>query len=529
MNGLTKGITRFNDKQMSDAPYDKTVTARVLSVEIEGYNILLNDVEYTNVPTLGGTCSINETVQVTIPQNNYSNMFIIKTPTSSGESLVTSVNGRNGDVVLSKSDVGLSNVDNTSDANKNVLSATKLTNARAISLGGDVSGSVSFNGSSDVSIVSTVADNSHNHIVSNISDLTATANELNVLDGITATTTELNYTDGVTSNIQTQFGNKADLSSPTFTGTPSAPTAINGTSTTQLATTAFVNAEIASDATPISHVGSTGSSHGVATTSVNGFMSTSQVTKLNGIETGAEVNNISDTNATDLTDGGDSSLHYHSSDRNRANHSGTQLASTISNFASAVLATVLTGLSTATNSAILATDTILVALGKLQSQINNLFAVKYTTQTLTDAQKLQARTNIGAGTSAVTKTSELINDNFTVIDGNYVHTDNNFTDTYMTKLDNVGEASVYQYSGTVIHNQIISLTVPAIVSNKASNLSVLVLRNTYYEQAFYGIDYVYKILDSTHIQITFYIAGTYIANYGFFGIGTWTPLEWEGE
>lgn len=39
--------------------------------------------------------------------------------------------------------------------------------------------------------------------------LTATANELNVLDGITATVTELNYVDGVTSNIQTQLDGKA--------------------------------------------------------------------------------------------------------------------------------------------------------------------------------------------------------------------------------------------------------------------------------------------------------------------------------
>lgn len=39
--------------------------------------------------------------------------------------------------------------------------------------------------------------------------LTATATELNVLDGITATTTELNYVDGVTSNIQTQLNGKS--------------------------------------------------------------------------------------------------------------------------------------------------------------------------------------------------------------------------------------------------------------------------------------------------------------------------------
>lgn len=39
--------------------------------------------------------------------------------------------------------------------------------------------------------------------------ITATATELNKLDGVTATATEINYVDGVTSNIQTQLDNKA--------------------------------------------------------------------------------------------------------------------------------------------------------------------------------------------------------------------------------------------------------------------------------------------------------------------------------
>ena len=42
------------------------------------------------------------------------------------------------------------------------------------------------------------------------------------------------------------------------------------------------------------------------------------------------------TQHTDLTDSGDSSLHYHSTDRARANHTGTQPASTISNFQATV-------------------------------------------------------------------------------------------------------------------------------------------------------------------------------------------------
>lgn len=47
--------------------------------------------------------------------------------------------------------------------------------------------------------------------------ITATAAELNVLDGITATTAELNYTDGVTSNIQTQLNAKQNALPTTTT------------------------------------------------------------------------------------------------------------------------------------------------------------------------------------------------------------------------------------------------------------------------------------------------------------------------
>lgn len=45
-------------------------------------------------------------------------------------------------------------------------------------------------------------------------------------------------------NIATAVATKADTNSPTFIGTPSAPTASSGTNTTQLATTAFVQAAL---------------------------------------------------------------------------------------------------------------------------------------------------------------------------------------------------------------------------------------------------------------------------------------------
>lgn len=90
--------------------------------------------------------------------------------------------------------------------------------------------------------------------------------------------------------------------------------------------------------------------------------------------------------------------------RSRSNHTGTQLASTISDFASAVRSSVLTGLSIATNAAIDATDTVLSAFGKIQAQLNAHFgsggsshAVATTTvdgfMSATDKVKLDGITN----------------------------------------------------------------------------------------------------------------------------------------
>ena len=55
--------------------------------------------------------------------------------------------------------------------------------------------------------------------VSEISDITATAAELNTLDGITASTADLNNVAGINSDVQTQLDLKAPLASPTLTGT----------------------------------------------------------------------------------------------------------------------------------------------------------------------------------------------------------------------------------------------------------------------------------------------------------------------
>lgn len=53
---------------------------------------------------------------------------------------------------LSKTDIGLGNVDNTADANKNVASAGKLTTPVNITISGDATGTTSFDGSNDATI-----------------------------------------------------------------------------------------------------------------------------------------------------------------------------------------------------------------------------------------------------------------------------------------------------------------------------------------------------------------------------------------
>lgn len=63
-------------------------------------------------------------------------------------------------------------------------------------------------------------------------DSLASGNPLKIVKG-----TEI---DSEFNNIATAVATKADVASPTFTGVPAAPTASAGTSTTQVATTAFV-------------------------------------------------------------------------------------------------------------------------------------------------------------------------------------------------------------------------------------------------------------------------------------------------
>ena len=113
---------------------------------------------------------------------------------------------------ITKTHVGLGNVDNTSDANKPVSTATQT----ALDLKSNISGPT-FTGTVVLPSTTSIGD---------------------------VSSTELSYLNNVTSAIQTQIDAKSPLASPTFTGTPAAPLAVTGTNTTQIATTSFVQQEL---------------------------------------------------------------------------------------------------------------------------------------------------------------------------------------------------------------------------------------------------------------------------------------------
>lgn len=198
---------------------------------------------------------------------------------------------------LTKSDVGLGNVDNTSDVNKPVSTAqaaalalkedaankgiaggyapldgsVKIPSAYLPSYVDDVLEYADFaslpvtgetgkiyitldtnfeyrwSGSAYIQIVA--SPGTTDALVEGVTNLYFTAARVlaTVLSGFSAAAGVVSSSDTILSAINKIVGNialKADLASPNFTGTPTTPTASTGTSNTQIASTAFVQQEI---------------------------------------------------------------------------------------------------------------------------------------------------------------------------------------------------------------------------------------------------------------------------------------------
>jgi hypothetical protein len=94
-------------------------------------------------------------------------------------------------------------------------------------------------------VVDTSATTTKKVALNDVAEFVSTASVVTSL--IPATTDDL--TEGATNLYYTSARSalKANLASPTFTGTPAAPTAADGTNTTQVATTAFVQSQSQTD------------------------------------------------------------------------------------------------------------------------------------------------------------------------------------------------------------------------------------------------------------------------------------------
>jgi hypothetical protein len=166
--------------------------------------------------------------------------------------------------------------------------------------------------------------------------VTASAAELNILDGATLSVTELNYVDGVTSAIQTQIDTKqaivsgvsdteigyldgvtsaiqtqidtkAPIASPTFTGTVTLPTST--VTSTMITDGTIVNADINASA---------GITYGKL--SLNGTITSADI--VDGTIVNADINASAAIALSKLA----------TDPLARANHTGTQTASTVSDF-----------------------------------------------------------------------------------------------------------------------------------------------------------------------------------------------------
>lgn len=153
----------------------------------------------------------------------------------------------------------------------NATTASALETKRKISLIGDVSGSVDFDGSADISITATVADDSHNHIIGNIDGL---QDALNNRMSIKPYSIELNSDGGLKS-----YGGFIDFHFHNSEGKP-----LNSAGTVVTATPDYTSRIIESSAGTLSINGATFKG-GVMTGSLNGNAKTATA-----LETAVQIN-----------------------------------------------------------------------------------------------------------------------------------------------------------------------------------------------------------------------------------------------
>ena len=185
--------------------YDDAANTITVAVDTTAIQSRVANVSDTEIGYLDGVTSA---IQTQLDNKSTAS----KTETLTNKTLTSPV--INTPTGITKSDVGLANVDNTTDANKPVSTATQT----ALDLKAPIA-SPTFTG--------TVSGVTKTHVGLGNVDNTSDANK------------------PVSTATQTALDLKAPIASPALTGTPTAPTATAGTNTTQVATTAFVGTAVA--------------------------------------------------------------------------------------------------------------------------------------------------------------------------------------------------------------------------------------------------------------------------------------------
>lgn len=207
-----------------------------------------------------------------------------------------------------------------------------------------------------------------------------------VLAGFATSVGAVTAADTILSALGKLEGTKAPSASPTLTGTPIAPTATAGTNTTQIATTAFANAAATA-------AGSAAAAASVPTTAVgaaNGVAPLGSDSKIASAYLPSYVDDVLEfANLAAFPATGETGKIYIALDTNREYRwSGSTYIQLVASpgttdnvpegttnlyfMAARVLGVALSGLSLVTGGAIVATDSVLVAFGKIQKQITDL-------------------------------------------------------------------------------------------------------------------------------------------------------------
>ena len=297
-----------------DVSQDKWILLDEYDPEPEG-SIDLSDASVSYATLVAGTFEGDLTGDVT---GNASTASLLETArTIGGVSFDGSAN------------ISLPGVD-TAGTQNTTGSAATLTTARSISLTGDVSGSASFDGSADISITATVADDSHDHTNATTSaDGFMSAADKTKLDGVetSADVTDATNVEAAGAAMDSDFTSEGLMKRGATAGSYSIITDNSGNWNTAyswgdhasagyLTAHPTITAASSSDNSGRTYIQDitldsnghvtgiatatetvTDTTYSNATTSASGLMSAADKTKLNGVETGADVTDTTNVTA----------------------------------------------------------------------------------------------------------------------------------------------------------------------------------------------------------------------------------------